>query len=116
MNTNAEVSELTLHAAELKRAAMVYRAVNNPLRQSILRLLHRNKGLTVTDLYTELAVGQPLVSQQLSILRDAGLVQYERQGKYTRYFINYPELESVHHAALRMLETSEMLSGYAEAN
>jgi ArsR family transcriptional regulator, virulence genes transcriptional regulator len=72
----------------LKKAAMILRALNHKLRQQIIRILDESKKLTVTELYVQLRLEQSVASQHLAILRRAGIVKTEREGKYIYYTIN----------------------------
>ncbi len=72
----------------LKKAAMILRALNHKLRQQILRVLDEHKKLTVTELYIHLRLEQSVASQHLAILRRAGIVKTERDGKFIHYTIN----------------------------
>src|SRR4249919_709993 len=72
----------------LKKAAMILRALNHKLRQQIIRILDENKKLTVTELYVQLRLEQSVASQHLAILRRAGVVKTERDGKFIHYTIN----------------------------
>jgi len=47
-------AELTIENLPIKNAALVYRAINHPLRHQILRLLHHNKRMIVTKIYSTL--------------------------------------------------------------
>lgn len=81
--------ELDLHTHDLKKAALVLRAVNHKLRQSFLRLIHTSGAITVTELYEKLKLEQSVASQHLAILRRAGFVLTERKGKFIYYKVNY---------------------------
>jgi len=72
----------------LKKAAMILRALNHKLRQQIVRILDEHKKLTVTELYIHLRLEQSVASQHLAILRRAGIVKTERDGKFIHYTIN----------------------------
>ena len=72
----------------LKKAAMILRALNHKLRQQIIRILDENKRLTVTELYVQLRLEQSVASQHLAILRRAGIVKTERDGKFIYYTIH----------------------------
>lgn len=67
-----------------KRAAKVIRAVNHPLRITILNLLSAQEW-TVTTLYVKLRLEQSVASQHLAILREAGLATTRREGKFIFY-------------------------------
>ena len=79
----------------LKKGAMILRALNHKLRQQIVRLLDENKKLTVTELYVQLRLEQSVASQHLAILRRAGIVKTERDGKFIYYTINNERLSDI---------------------
>jgi ArsR family transcriptional regulator len=60
----------------------------HPIRLQILAILSRSAGdVCVCDLEAALPVKQPTVSQHLKLLRDAGLIDYQRQGLWAHYFV-----------------------------
>jgi DNA-binding transcriptional ArsR family regulator len=78
-----------------KKAAMTLRALNHKLRQQMLKLLDENKKMTVTELYVKLRLEQSVASQHLAILRRAGIVSTQRQGKFIFYTPNYNRIAEV---------------------
>lgn len=72
----------------LKKAAMILRSLNHKLRQQIVKLIDENKRLTVTEIYVRLRLEQSVASQHLAILRRAGVVKTERDGKFIYYSVN----------------------------
>jgi arsenate reductase (thioredoxin) len=60
------------------------RALGDPLRWRIVELLATEQ-LCVAHLAEELAVGQPLVSHHLKVLREAGLIEPDRYRYWTYY-------------------------------
>ncbi|HEV7329575.1 MAG TPA: metalloregulator ArsR/SmtB family transcription factor [Flavisolibacter sp.] len=83
----------------LQKAALVYRAINHPIRLKILRHLHQEGRSSVTPIYTSLKLLQSVASQQLAILRRAGLVETEKVGKQVYYSVAYDKLTDLHTAA-----------------
>lgn len=63
------------------------KAIAHPTRLSIIDLLDNNQKLTVTEIYTRLNADQSSISHHLSIMRDRGILGYERQGKHIYYFL-----------------------------
>lgn len=78
----------------VKKAALVFRAVNHKLRQQILAIIE-DKEKTVTELYVILRIEQSVCSQQLSILRRAGIVKVRRDGKFVYYRLDYSRLDFI---------------------
>jgi DNA-binding transcriptional ArsR family regulator len=79
---------LKIDYLSIKKAALVLRALNHKLRQQMIRLLEENRRMTVTELYVQLRLEQSVASQHLAILRRAGIVKAERDGKFIYYRIN----------------------------
>jgi len=98
MHTSNE-NELPIEVIQIKKAALVFRAINHPLRRQLLQLLHQNVRMTVTEIYIKLRLEQSVASQHLAILRKAGMVNTERQGKFIFYSVNYQRLKQVHQIA-----------------
>lgn len=64
--------------------AGVFGALSDPNRRRMLDVLSE-RDATATELAAELPVTRQAVSKHLATLRDAGLVEGERQGRETRY-------------------------------
>jgi DNA-binding transcriptional ArsR family regulator len=87
--------DMPLDYGELRKAALVLRAVNHKLRQRMIDLLEENQQMTVTDIYIKLRLEQSVASQHLAILRKAGVVKTERQGKYIYYALDLDRLGQI---------------------
>jgi len=72
----------------LKRAALVLMAASHPLRKKIINLLDEKKKLPVTDICVKLRENQSVISQHLAVLRKAGIVNAEKNGKFVFYTLN----------------------------
>jgi DNA-binding transcriptional ArsR family regulator len=103
METTTTLNEFALEVANLKEAALVFRAVNHELRQQILALLHKNKGIDVTSIYKKLGLEQSVASQHLAILRKAGIVTTKREQRFVYYSVNYKRLEGIVEIAGKLL-------------
>jgi DNA-binding transcriptional ArsR family regulator len=102
--TMTATSELKIDVIQLKKAALVLRAVNHKLRQQMLKLIHQHGKMTVTEIYVKLRLEQSVASQHLAILRKAGFVNTVRDGKFIFYSVNYDRLEQVHGTAQELLK------------
>lgn len=78
--------------AQLQRSSVIMRALAHPLRLRMIALLNDQHSATVQMIYTTLKIEQSVASQHLRILRDAELVNTERQGKFMRYALHKPLL------------------------
>jgi DNA-binding transcriptional ArsR family regulator len=88
-------ANITLDYAELRKAVLVLRAINHKLRQRIIDLLEQNGKMTVTDIYIKMRLEQSVASQHLAILRRAGVLITERQGKFIYYSVNKERMEQI---------------------
>jgi len=88
-------SSLNVDLHNLKKAAMVLRAINHKLRQQILKLIDENGKMTVTEIYVKLRLEQSVASQHLAILRKAGFVKTDRDGKFIYYSVSSERLEEL---------------------
>lgn len=80
----------------VRKTALLFRALNHPLRQKILSLLLEKKKMTVTELYELLFLEQSVVSQHLAILRRTGFVKTKKEGKYVWYMLQEDRLNQIH--------------------
>ena len=81
-------SALRVDLLSVKKASLVLRAINHKLRQQILKLIDEQGRITVTEIYVKLRLEQSVASQHLAILRKAGFVKTERDGKFIYYTVN----------------------------
>jgi DNA-binding transcriptional ArsR family regulator len=95
--------EMVIDVNQLKKAAIVLRAINHKLRVQILKLIHTKEQIIVSDIYSKLRLEQSVTSQHLAILRRAGFVNTERDGKKIYYSVNYQRLQEVNSLALKLL-------------
>ena len=65
------------------------------LRQQILKLIDEQGKITVTEIYVKLRLEQSVASQHLAILRKAGFVNTDRDGKFIYYSVNTNRLEEL---------------------
>jgi DNA-binding transcriptional ArsR family regulator len=79
----------------IRKSAMVLRSLNHKLRQQVIKTINENNRITVTQLYVKLRLEQSVASQHLAILRKAGTVSTERDGKFIFYAINKERIEEV---------------------
>ena len=92
-----------LDYAGIRKTLILLRSVNHKVRQRIIEIIGRGKKIVVTDICNELNLDQSAVSQHLAVLRQSGVVQTERQGKFIFYFLNVEKL--YHIQSLVQLET-----------
>lgn len=76
--------EETLSKEDLSRAATIISALNSPLRTQIILMLAEGP-LYVHQIVASLNQSQPLISQHLRVLKQAGIVAPTRNGKQVIY-------------------------------
>lgn len=79
----------------------VYRALSDPTRRSIVRLL-REKDMTAGELAEHFPLSKPSLSKHFTVLKEAGLIQGTRSGTKITYTLNVSVLED---AICSLLET-----------
>jgi DNA-binding transcriptional ArsR family regulator len=92
---DTRMEDLKIDLLPLKKAALVLRAINHKLRLQILKLINQHGKLTVTEIYVKLRLEQSVASQHLAILRRAGYVTTERDGKFIFYSVNHERLAEI---------------------
>lgn len=88
-------SLLKVDLLNVKKAALILRALNHKLRQQIIKLIDEQGKMTVTELYVKLRLEQSVASQHLAILRKAGFVKTVRDGKFIYYSVNTSRLQEL---------------------
>ena len=81
--------------------AQFFRALAHPIRIQILEILVRG-GRTVQDLQEELELDQPIVSQQLAVLRNQNIVTARKEGSSVRYALRDPTVGDLLDVARRI--------------
>ncbi|NLG37976.1 MAG: winged helix-turn-helix transcriptional regulator [Clostridiales bacterium] len=90
-----------------KAPAEVLKAMAHPLRLCILMALYEQEGTSVTALRDQMRAPQSTVSQQLGILRRAGLVSAERTGKLVSYRIADSNIRGIVAIMMRLMLEEE---------
>jgi ArsR family transcriptional regulator len=75
------------------KLSLALRAVADPTRRKILRLLHSAtprrteapEGWSASDVEQRIKLAQPTISHHMKILKNAGLVESQKQGTWVRY-------------------------------
>ena len=68
------------------------KALAHPLRLKILEFIDSQGVINVNKIYNTLKIEQSVTSQHLRLLRMAGVVNAEKEGKFVHYNINYDVL------------------------
>ena len=71
-----------------------FKALSDPTRRAVLELL-RNGAQTAGDIGAHFDMTGATVSPHLAVLKEAGLVSDDRQGKYIYYELNLSVLDEI---------------------
>lgn len=109
-------SSLNVHIKqkELNFSADVLRALAHPLRMRILSFIDHHGLINVNKIYTALELEQSITSQHLRILRNAGLVTTERDGKFVNYRLRYDKLSATSRAIDAFLSAAALVSSTSQ--
>ncbi len=77
-------------------ATDAFTAIAEPHRRVIIGVLADGAPHAVGDVVRRVRLRQPAVSKHLGVLRDAGLVSVQRQGRRRLYRLNAERLKAVH--------------------
>ena len=69
---------------KIEKAAEIFKGFGNPIRIRIINIL-KDKSLRVKEISELLDYSQPIISQQLKILKSAGIVQRVKQDQSYLY-------------------------------
>jgi DNA-binding transcriptional ArsR family regulator len=94
---NVESLELQQMQSSAAQACKLMKVLSNTDRLMILCQLSKGE-LRVGEIEEQLGISQPTLSQQLTVLRDEGLVSTRREGKSIYYQVKSPK-------ALAVIET-----------
>jgi DNA-binding CsgD family transcriptional regulator/DNA-binding transcriptional ArsR family regulator len=95
--------QFAIDTAAIKKAASVYRAVYHPLRMQIVELIHKAGSINVTPIIKKFKVEQSLISAHLKILRDARLLNTQREGQQIFYSLDYKQLNRLSEFTKKLL-------------
>jgi DNA-binding transcriptional ArsR family regulator len=97
-----EAASPTASRGELQAfKARFFRALAHPVRIRILEVLVHG-GRTVQELQDAMALEQPIVSQQLAVLRNQSIVATEKEGTSVRYTLRDPLVSELLDVARRI--------------
>lgn len=75
----------------MKKFVKVMKALSDPNRVKIVKMLQTRDGRCVCELVEALGLAQPTVSKHLKVLEEAGLVEGRREGPWTNYRLDGSE-------------------------
>lgn len=99
-------AKVSINDDKLQVSSEILRALAHPLRMRILGFIDQNEVINVNKIYNTLKLEQSITSQHLRILRMAGLVITERDGKFIYYKVDYDKLSNAVKAVEDFLDSS----------
>jgi DNA-binding transcriptional ArsR family regulator len=84
----------------------VFKALADPTRRQILRLLG-DREMTAGDLAEHFEMSKPSMSHHFSVLKDADLIRFRREGQQIWYSVNTTVLQDVMTWAMDLLHSTE---------
>ena len=72
----------------------VFKALNDPTRREILELL-KEKEMTAGEIAEQFNMSWPSISHHLDLLKQAKLVEAEKEGQYIYYSLNTTVLDEI---------------------
>ena len=83
---------------QISKASLLLRAIAHPLRINMLNYIEAHQPVKVHNIHSDLDLDQSITSQHLKIMRDSGIVETERKGKFIYYVIGQELLTDAIHA------------------
>ena len=99
-----EKSATSLDFQSIKKVSMIFRALNHKLRQEIIRMIDKKGEASVSEIYVDMRLEQSVASQHIAILRRAGLILPERDGKFMKYKLNSVRIDMMNQMVVDLLK------------
>ena len=97
ITTALQNCELKLETEGIRKLASLYHAIDHPKRLAIIQLIHANEAMSVMEISDKMEMDKETISQQLGILRRAGLVRSKPRSRFRYYSLNYQILSRLHY-------------------
>ncbi|MEZ4703393.1 MAG: autorepressor SdpR family transcription factor [Rhodothermales bacterium] len=83
----------------------VFKALNDPTRRAILDML-RKGDLTAGEIADAFQISKPSISHHLDLLKQASLIDAEREGQFIRYSLNTTVLDDTLQWLLALVQSN----------
>jgi ArsR family transcriptional regulator, arsenate/arsenite/antimonite-responsive transcriptional repressor len=81
---------------QAQRMAAIAKALGDPVRLQLVDVLRKHAGkVCVCELVPLFDLAQPTISHHLKVLRQAGIVESERQGLWAYYYVRAQALDEL---------------------
>ena len=88
---------------EAKKLAGIFKIFSVEARVRIIQALKR-RGMCVTELMSQLGISQESTSQHLRVLRDAGIVWFQKKGFHVYYSLEKQNNANIHKSISALFE------------
>lgn len=106
-----DVTHMSIDAKDTADTVKLLSALADPTRLQIVQMLAgMQEPLCVCDIQGHFDLGQPTISHHLKVLRDAGLVLWEKRGLWVYYSLNADTFRRGLSFLNRISENSEQLA------
>lgn len=99
-------SKNIVNKEKLKKAIEVLEALDNPIREKILKYLDAHPDSTVSSIIKNLRKVQSFVSKHLGILRNASFLTFHKSGKEVKYALNEQKIADTNKAIDILIKTA----------
>ena len=103
LQTTMKQTKVVFDNEKLHYSSELMRALAHPLRLRILEYIDSQGAINVNKIYNALQIEQSITSQHLKILKLAGVVEAEKEGKFVTYSIDYEVINRADKAVKRFL-------------
>lgn len=93
-----------LNFDDVIKAALIIKALRNPIRKRLISYLLKNDGTKVTNIVFNLREEQTKISQHLNILRNAKIVSFLKRGENVYYFLNKGRIAEIQKSLSGLLD------------
>ena len=90
--------------ADAAKLAGIFKLFSVEARVRIIQAL-KKRGMCVTELMSQLGISQEATSQHLRILRDAGIVWFQKRGFHVYYSLDKQNTAFIHKSVSALFES-----------
>ena len=100
------LAERRIAVVNADKLARIFKVLSVDARVHIVQLL-KGRSLCVTELTAPLGITQAATSQHLRVLRDAGIVKWQKRGFHVYYHLDKQELTRLSKAVNQLLRLDD---------
>jgi DNA-binding transcriptional ArsR family regulator len=89
------VTKISLHTSEHIEIAEIAKVLAHPARVAILQYISRQENCICNDIVDEVGLSQPTISQHLQVIRKAGLLRGNFEGRNFCYCLDVERFQEI---------------------